>query len=136
MDGPILSESAAELLSAYPSTVQELALKTRAMLLRNLPGVTEHVDRPAGIIGYGFGARYVDLICVIQPTKSGVNLGFYRAMELPDPQKLLEGTGKLHRHVKLKKTQDLRKPGLKALLKSAVAACKRRRNVTVAHRSH
>jgi hypothetical protein len=37
----------------------------------------------------------------------GVNLGIAYAMQLPDPKKLLEGTGKLHRHVKLKSKSDL-----------------------------
>jgi hypothetical protein len=47
-------------------------------------------------------------------------------MELPDPAKLLEGTGKLHRHVKLKSKADLETAALKSLLKAAVARRERR----------
>jgi hypothetical protein len=39
--------------------------------------------------------------------KSHVNVGFFRGAELPDPAHLLEGTGKLMRHVRLE-------PGLAA----------------------
>jgi hypothetical protein len=42
-------------------------------------------------------------------------------MRLPDPKKILEGTGKLHRHVKLKSKSDLETAALKALLKAALA---------------
>ena len=38
--------------------------------------------------------------------------GIAYAMELADTEKLLEGTGKLHRHVKLKSTSDLDAAGL------------------------
>ena len=57
---------------------------------------------------------------MLMPTKAGVNLGIAYAMELPDPGKLLQGTGKLHRHVKLKSEADLKPAALKALLKAAV----------------
>jgi len=50
-----------------------------------------------------------------------VNLGIAYAMELPDPMKLLEGAGKLYRHVKLKSKADLETAALKSLLKAAVA---------------
>src|SRR6185436_13051675 len=32
--------------------------------------------------------------------KAHVNVGFFRGSEIPDPDRLLEGTGKLMRHVK------------------------------------
>ena len=48
-------------------------------------------------------------------------MGIAYAIELPDPAKLLEGTGKLHRHVKLKSKANLETAALKSLLKAAVA---------------
>ena len=53
-------------------------------------------------------------------SKAGVNLGIAYAMELPDPKKILEGTGKLHRHVKLKSEADLENLALINLLKAAL----------------
>jgi hypothetical protein len=49
------------------------------------------------------------------------------AMELPDPKKLLEGTGKPHRHVKIKSKLDLESGPLKSLLKDSIAAAIARR---------
>lgn len=50
------------------------------------------------------------------PQAKWVNLGIYRAMELPDPHGLLQGTGKLHRHVKIHDLMDLKSPALRELL--------------------
>jgi hypothetical protein len=79
------------------------------------------VDVKARIIGFGYSVRYADQVCMLMPTKAGVNLGIAYAMELPDPKKILEGTGKLHRHVKLKSEADLGNAALKNLLKAALA---------------
>jgi hypothetical protein len=43
------------------------------------------------------------------------------APDLPDPQHLLQGSGKVVRHVKLKSAHDLDTPAIRALIKAAVA---------------
>ena len=121
MNASIPSKAVADLLSAYAPEVRNLALAARAFVFKMVPGITEKVDVKARIIGYGYGPRYADMVCMIMPTKAGVNLGIAYAMQLADPRKLLEGTGKLHRHVKLKSKSDLETAGLKLLLKAAVA---------------
>ena len=98
-----------------------MALAARSFVLKMLPDVSEQVDAKARIIGYGYGPKYADMVCMLMPTKAGVNLGIAYAMELPDPAKLLEGTGKVHRHVKLKSQADLEGAALKSLLKAAIA---------------
>lgn len=113
-------------LAGFPPEVRALAWGTRALILKLAPKITEQVDPPGRIIGYGFGTRYADMVCVIMPTKAGVNLGFYRGAELSDPKGLLEGTGKLHRHVKLRASADLTQEALRPLFKAALAAWKRR----------
>jgi hypothetical protein len=42
-----------------------------------------------------------------------------RGAALPDPEKLLEGTGKGVRHVKLRSVADVKKPGVKKLIAEA-----------------
>lgn len=113
-----------DLLASYTPEVRKLALSTRSFVLDLIPNALEQVDPKAKIIAYGFGPKYAGTICVVMPVKSGVNLGFFRGTELPDPQKLLQGTGKLHRHVKLKDASDLKAPALRSLMNSAVAAKK------------
>ena len=55
--------------------------------------------------------------------KAHVNVGFFRGAELNDPEGLLEGTGKLMRHVKLRPadiaTGDFDAAALKKLIKTA-----------------
>ena len=109
-----------DLLEPYSPETQKLALATRAFLLNVIPKAIEGVDTKARIIGYGFGTKYVDMICSLMPTKAGVTLGIAWATELADPQKLLEGTGKVHRHVKLQSKSDVNDPALRALLRAGI----------------
>jgi hypothetical protein len=50
-----------------------------------------------------------------------VNVGFFRGTELPDPHRLLEGTGKFMRHVKLRPEQDIDDAALAQLIATAYA---------------
>jgi hypothetical protein len=84
------------------------------------------VDTTARLIAYTCGQGYAGMVCTLIPSRTEVKLGFYRGVDLPDPRHVLEGTGKLHRHVRLRMAADLKKPGLKALLKAAQAAWKHR----------
>ena len=113
-----------ELLARYSPEVRHLALGARGLVLEVFPEATEQVDFPSKLIAYSVGLKMSDVVCVITPLKSAVNLGFYRAVDLPDPHGLLEGTGKLHRHVKIKTAEELRSPALRQLLEAARAAKK------------
>ena len=121
MATPLPSKDLADLLAPYAPEVRNLALAARLFIFKMIPDISEQLDAKARIIGYGYGPKYADMVCMLMPTKAGVNLGIAYAMELPDPAKLLEGTGKLHRHVKLKSKADLESTALKSLLKAAIA---------------
>ncbi|XZF13965.1 DUF1801 domain-containing protein [Chitinophagaceae bacterium MMS25-I14] len=109
-------------LSQYDEQVCSNALQLREVLLANLPGITEQVDLPAKMIGYCYGQKYSELICVIIPSKKGIKLGFNRGTGLPDPEKMLEGTGKISRYVQIKTPEQINAPALKQLLAAALAA--------------
>jgi hypothetical protein len=115
-----------EFLAPYSPEIRSLSLKARALALDLLSEVQEQIDCPAKIIGYGFGPKYADSICVIMPAKNWVTLAFYRGTELPDPKGLLEGNGKVHRHVKLRTEDDAESPALRALLNAALEAYRER----------
>lgn len=112
--------------ATYPPQVEELAHELRRLVTATISGSTEVVDRSARLIGYGFGGGYKGLVCTIIPSKVGVKLGIFRGAELPDPTHLLEGSGKIHRHVAFKSIEDFAKPGLEPLLEAALDAWKRR----------
>jgi hypothetical protein len=55
-----------------------------------------------------------------------VNVGFFRGAELEDPQGLLQGTGRLMRHVKLRPGEKVDASALRGLIRAAYADIKRR----------
>ena len=64
-------------------------------------------------------AKIKDGICYIGVIKDHVNLGFIRGSELADPQRILEGTGKQMRHIKIRNMSDLLRPTIRAYLQEA-----------------
>lgn len=46
--------------------------------------------------------------CYLKVAKNHVTFGFINAQNLKDPDSLLEGTGKIMRHIKLSSTKDIR----------------------------
>jgi hypothetical protein len=113
---------ARDFLDGYPADVRAIALKLRQLVLAALPEATEQVDRPARMLAYGRDATYQGLVCVIMPQKGYVNLGFARGASLPDPDGLLEGTGKRARHVKVRSLAQAEAAGIRRLLAAAVKA--------------
>jgi hypothetical protein len=80
------------------------------------------------MIAYCYGQKYSEMICTIIPSKKGLKLGFYKGVDLPDPTNLLEGTGKLSRYIEIISDEQIKSPALKKLIKSALAAYKKRIN--------
>jgi hypothetical protein len=113
-------------LASYPAGVTELAHAARRLLERALPGAEETLDQSARVIGFGYGPGYKGTVCALILSKTGVKIGLFRGSELPDPKGLLQGSGKVHRHVALQTLADLKQPGLKPLIKAALAAWKAR----------
>jgi hypothetical protein len=121
------NKEASSLLAGFPAETKNLALATRRFVLKTISGIREMVDTKSRLIAYGYGSRYIDMVCVIMPTNAGVTFGIGYAAQLPDPHKILEGAGKVHRHVKLKSTSDLENEALKSLLCAANSAAMARR---------
>ncbi len=115
-----------DFLSLYPAGVKDIALAARELVVQTVPNATETVDRTARLVGYALGRGYKNTICTLLMSQTGVKVGILRATELPDPDGLLQGSGKVHRHVQLRSVADVAKPGLKQLLEAALAAWKQR----------
>jgi hypothetical protein len=58
--------------------------------------------------------------------RAHVNVGFFRGAEIADPKRLMEGTGKFMRHVKLRPECDVDAAALSRLIASAYADMKGR----------
>ncbi len=108
------------LLGEYPPAAQQLAMRVRKLLLRIIPGVTEHVYPGWRIISFRMGEGPKHQICWLAPQRFGVNLGFERGAELPDPCGLLSGNAKQARNVHIRSAKDVDVAKLAALVAAAV----------------
>src|ERR1051326_4721095 len=107
-------------LSQYSDEIFGNAMKLRGVILANLPNITEQLDIPAKMIAYCYGQKYSELICTIIPSKKGLKLGFNGGVELPDPDNLLKGTGKISRYVEIKSEEEINSATLKKLFSDAL----------------
>ena len=73
-----------------------------------------HDGQPTACVGDAAFA-YVDAF------RAHVNVGFFRGAEIADPERLLEGTGKFMRHVKLRPERDVNATALMKLIETAYA---------------
>jgi hypothetical protein len=104
-------------LSSRDDPVRALALATRDIVLEIFPDAVETAE--GNDLGYGSDSGYKGLVFTISLTRAGVNLGVFGGASLEDPDGLLEGTGKVHRHVKIRNQSDLDRK-LRALLHRAL----------------
>ncbi len=115
-----------DIISKFDEKTALLASTLREHLLKELKDIMEIPDNTANLIGYGYGTGYKDLICVILLSKQGVKLGLNRGSELPDPQKLLTGKGKVHRYIDIKNEDSIKDPAVKKLINEALKAYEKR----------
>ena len=73
------------------------------------------------VIGFSPTERPSDTIVSLVAAANGVGLSFYHGADLPDPQHLLLGDGKQNRFVRLPTAGVLRLPGVRALIRAAIA---------------
>lgn len=106
--------------------ILKVVVALRDLVRSVFPGALESAD--AENLGYGFSTRYRDTVFVIAPHRDHVTLGFAYGSELPDPSGLLEGSGKRHRHVKVRSVEDARAPDLAQLVGTALTAARKRRD--------
>ena len=109
---------------ANAGKMRGVAKAVRGLVKKNVAGCEEYVN-PWKIPTFDLNGP----LCFYMVAKSHVVFGFMRGAMLRDPEKLLEGTGKYLRHVKLRSAAEVRRPGVRALLKEA-AALNRKKPVT------
>ncbi len=109
-----------EVISGCSSDIQEIASALRALLADIMPNITEVPWANQRIVGYGVGVKKMsEHFCYIAPYKSYVNLGFMYGSDLPDPDGLLEGSGRQLRHIKISRLEDVANPSIRTLIELA-----------------
>ena len=106
------------LLAAQQPQIADLTRRLCALILRLYPGALVTVS--GGDIGFGSTRGYKGLVFVVSPHSKHVTLGLAGGASLPDPAGLMEGAGKVHRHVKLRQPSDLERPELRDLMAAAL----------------
>jgi Domain of unknown function (DU1801) len=113
-------EQFTDMVSGFEGPIPELALASRALILDVFPRAVEVVWAQQKTAGYGTGPKKMtEQFSWLAPYPKHVVFGFYYATELPDPEGLLEGTGRLMRHVKIRSAADLERPALRDLVLAA-----------------
>lgn len=108
------------ILNNYSDTVKRIAINARNLIYSILPNLVEVIWLQQKTIGYGTGVKKKsEHFCWLMPAKNHVSLGFNYGAELPDFSNLLEGNGKLYRHIKLKSESQLTDENLVNLVKFA-----------------
>lgn len=123
-DGTELSP-AAELqsfLDRFDPKVQRVFRSVRAALRKRFPTVNELAyDYPDSVvIGYTPTDRRIEAIVAISARADGVFLYLTHGPQLPDPKKLLQGSGKATRFIRIESAGQLGHPDVEALIVAAI----------------
>ncbi len=69
---------------------------------------------------FSISEKLGDSFCIIPIYSKHLNLGFNKGTLLNDPHQLLQGTGKLMRHIPIHAPEDYRNEQVKTLIKAAI----------------
>ena len=112
----------AELLEGVEPDLAAIARRLRAIIRAVDANTVETVRLGDNAATYGVGPKKMtDGYAYIMPMRGYVNLGFYQGAMLADPERLLAGTGKGLRHVKIRALAEANRPAVRALLAKALA---------------
>jgi hypothetical protein len=120
------SADADRLVARYEPQTQALIAAARATLLAAFPKAEESVDLQARLLGYAYGPGYKGTVATLILSKTGVKIGIPYGAALSDPEGLLTGAGRVHRHIAITHAAQLRAPATKAVLKAALTAWRTR----------
>jgi hypothetical protein len=109
-------------LAPYDPHVSDLTLALRDLVLEEAPDAIESIVKGYAVtIGFSFTCKPLkDGFCHVVTYPDHVNLGFNRGALLPDPNRVLEGTGKLIRHVTMRDQTELERPFVRRYLQAAI----------------
>jgi hypothetical protein len=109
-------------LASYDPHISNLALALREVVLEEAPDAVESISKGYAVaIGFSFtGKPLKDGFCHIVTYSNHVNLGFNRGALLPNPDGVLQGTGKLIRHITIRSESELDRPFVRRYLQAAI----------------
>src|SRR5947208_6474808 len=101
---------------------QKLIRSVRAAVRKRFPTANElaYDYSHALVIGYSPADRGIDAIVAIRASTTGVSLYFSQGPQLPDPKRLLRGSGKQTRFIPVEAASQLAHPDVEALIAATI----------------
>ncbi|WP_174615782.1 DUF1801 domain-containing protein [Virgibacillus ihumii] len=109
-------EEVDQFISGLPKDIQDITTALRKIIIESSQELTE--EYKWSMPNYSYNG----LVCYLQPSKKHVNLGFHKGNKLQekDTTKLLQGTGKAMRHIKIKKVEEIHPEAITSLIIEAM----------------
>ena len=121
-DAAALERDVDRLLSEHSAELQSIERALRATIRAEFPGAVEQVDFGNKLIAFGRSMKIRGLLFAIIAHKGHVNLQLADGAVLPDPDGLIEGTGKRIRHIKIRSVEAASSPAVVAVIDAQLAA--------------
>jgi hypothetical protein len=109
-----------ELLATHAPDVQSAARALEALIREELPSVVVEFDPGNRLLAFGRSMKMRDLLFALIPHAGWVNLQLADGAHLPNPDGLIEGTGKRIRHVKVRSASAAADPRVLALVRAQI----------------
>jgi len=109
------------LIEKVQSKDRALFRSLRSALRKRLPTANELVYdyKDSLVIGYSASERGIEAVLALSARADGVRLYFNRA--IPDPKKLLKGTGKMARYISVEDARQLKQPEIASMIEATIA---------------
>lgn len=121
-DAAALEADVDRLLAEHSPELQAIERALRATIRAEFPDAVEQVDFGNKLIAFGRSMKIRGLLVAIIAHKVHVNLQLADGASLPDPNGLIEGTGKRIRHVKIRSVEAASSPAVVAIIGAQLAA--------------
>jgi hypothetical protein len=115
------AKQVAGFIAKFDPAIAKLTRSARTVVRKRFPTAIELVydNYNALAIGYSSTERTSDVLFSLAVYARGVNIYFMYGRSLPDPEKLLQGSGSQGAFVRLNDLSVLDQPGVKALMGAA-----------------
>ena len=117
-----MSKDLDRIIAKQTPRMVKLTRQVLVKLRERFPGAVEMVyDKKRGmVVGFCPDERASNVINSIGVYSKWINLYFFEGDSLPDPDRLLQGSGHTVRHIRIDSAADLDRPAVKALMAEAL----------------
>jgi hypothetical protein len=120
-DRPSKPETWDAVLESHSPEVQAAAHAMAGVLMAEFGNAVVHFDRGDGQLAFGRSSAMSDLLFALIPHGRWVNLQLADGADLPNPDGLIEGTGKRVRHVKIRSAEVATSEAVRRIVQAQIA---------------